>query len=55
MRDYLLILNGKVVADFRTYGRALNAFRRCMLEINQNNDSLELVQVSTGHVCASSF
>lgn len=54
MRDYLLILNCKAIADFKTYGRALSAFRRRMLDIDES-DSLELVQISTGRVCESSF
>ena len=55
MRDYLLILNCKAIADFKTYGRALAAFRRRMLSIDPAMDVLELYQISTGHRCAGSI
>ena len=55
MRDFLLILNCKAIADFKTYGTALNAFRRRMLSIDPAADVLELYQISTGHRCASSI
>lgn len=54
MRNYLLILNAKAIADFMTYGRALNAFRRRMLRLSVD-DVLELVRIEDGHVVASSI
>lgn len=53
MRNFLLILNGKAIADFMTYGRALNAFRRRMLHIG--DDVLELYRLSDGYRVASSI
>ena len=55
MRNYLLILNCKDLAYFRSYERALAAFRRGMLRIDTHKDVLELYQISTGHRCASSI
>ena len=54
MRNFLLILNCSAIADYYTYGRALNAFRRQMLRLG-NDDVLELVRISDGHICASSI
>ena len=54
MRNFLLILNCRAIADFMTYGRALNAFRRRMLHIGCD-DVLELVRLSDGHICESSI
>lgn len=54
MRNYLLILNAKAVADFMTYGRALNAFRRRMLHLS-DDDVLDLVRLEDGCVIASSI
>ena len=52
MRNFLLILNCRAIADFKTYGRALNAFRRRMVQLDCD-DILELVRLSDGHICAS--
>jgi len=54
MRNFLLLLNCKAIADYYTYGRALGAFRRKMLHLS-NDDVLELVRLSDGHICASSL
>ena len=54
MKNFLLILNCRVIADFMTYGRALNAFCSRMLLLDFD-DVLELVRLSDGHVCASSL
>lgn len=54
MRNFLLMLNCSAIADYYTYGRALNAFRRRMLHLG-NDDVLELVRLSDGHICASSI
>ena len=54
MRNYFLYLNCRIVADFYTYGRALNAFRRRMNKIDPNKDMLELFGAD-GHRYASSF
>lgn len=55
MHDFLLMLNGKAIADFRGYERALSAFRRRMLSIDPAADVLELYNTRTGHRCASSI
>lgn len=55
MRNFVLVLNGKVIADFRGYERALNAFRRRVLRIDQAADVLEMFNISTGHRCASTI
>lgn len=54
MKNYLLFLNCRAIADFMTYGRALNAFRRRMSHLDCD-DVLELVRLSDGKICASSI
>lgn len=44
MRNYLLLLNGAVIADYVTKGRALNAFSRYMHRVDAG-DILELYDV----------
>lgn len=54
IRNFLLILNGKAIADFMTRGRAENAFRRRMLLIGKN-DVLSLYSLPDGRIIASSI
>lgn len=54
MRKYLLILNAKAIADFMTYGRALNAFRRRMLHLS-DDEVLQLIRLEDGYIVASSI
>lgn len=54
IRNYLLMLNGKAIADFMTRGRAENAFRRLMLHIG-DNDYLSLFSLPDGRTIASSI
>lgn len=53
MREYFLLLNGVIISDYFTYGRALNAFRRKMLHIS-SDDMLELIG-RNGQIYASSI
>lgn len=54
MKNFLLILNGKVIADYITRGRAINAFKRKMLSLGQN-DILSVFSVSNGREIAKSY
>ena len=54
MRNYLLMLNGKAIADYYTRGRAENAFRRRMLHLGAN-DYLSLFSLPDGRTIASSI
>lgn len=54
MRNYLLILNGAVIADYVTMGRALNAFSRYMHRVF-SGDILELYDVNCGRNIACNW
>lgn len=54
MRNYLLLLNGKAIADYYTRGRAENAFRRKMLHLGSDDD-LSLYSLPDGRIIASSI
>lgn len=54
MRNYLLLLNGKAIADYYTRGRAENAFRRKMLHLGADDD-LTLYSLPDGRTIASSI
>lgn len=54
MRNYLLLLNGKAIADYYTRGRAENAFRRRLLHLGAN-DYLYLFSLTDGRTIASSI
>lgn len=54
MRKFVLFLNGSAIADYFTRGRAENAFSRRVRSIKPG-DVLELIDIYTGHRCASSI
>ena len=54
MKNYLLMLNAKVIADYMTRGRAENAFRRRMLHLGEN-DILSLFSLPDGRDIAKSY
>lgn len=54
MKNYLLVLNGKAIADYMTRGRAENAFRRRMLSLDKNS-MLSLFSLPDGREIAKSY
>ena len=54
MRNYLLVLNGKAIADYMTRGRAENAFRRKMLHLG-GYDMLSLFSLPDVREIAKSY
>lgn len=54
MRKFLLILNGKAIADYFYRGNAENAFARRVRTLDKNS-ILELYNIETGHRIASSI
>lgn len=54
MRNYLLLLNGRVINDFYTRGRAENAFQRRMLNADRD-DIVELYSIPDRRRIASSI
>lgn len=56
MRNFILLLNGKAIADYFTKGRAQNAFDRMVRRYNSSNGCiLELYDLVNGHRIASSI
>ena len=54
MRNYLLLLNGAVIADYVTMGRALNAYSHHMCRVD-SGDILELYDVRCSRNIACNF
>ena len=54
MRNFLLVFNGKAIADYFTRGRALAGFKR-WLERKSWCDTLVLFDLNTGETIASSL
>ena len=56
MRKFILLLNGKAIADYFTKGRAQNAFDRMVRRYNSSNGCiLELFDLNSGHRFASTI
>lgn len=55
MRNYLLVFNGKAVADYFTRGRALKGFKRWCTTKKSWCDTLELFDLNSGETVASSL
>lgn len=54
MRNFLLVLNGKAIADYFTRGRALNGFER-RWACKSSCDVLVLFDLNSGETIASSL
>lgn len=54
MRNFLLVLNGKAIADYFTRGRALKGFKRWCGRMSWC-DTLDLIDLNSGETIASSL
>lgn len=54
MKNFLILLNGVIVADYYTRGRAENAFARYMHRVNEDQ-LLELFDVENSRTLATNW
>ncbi len=54
MKKFILLLNGEIIADYCTRGRAENAFARYMHQVS-DGDLLELFDIENSHTLAMNW